>query len=325
MTNQIADQLHENIKKLLSFDKKSLIAREEWGELNFRNAEDELGNIFAILSHLNSLPIYDLPAQILSGINTVLNNVKNNFDSINNFNIKLPNPVAARDALQNQVQTNAKSLFDHTYSYISYLMVVKNDSIGKLNQSLSEITTLQHDSEKKYEEIKKSLVEIKSIVASAREATLEVGVGHFAEVFANEANICASKSNKWLWTTTILAFLTLLSAWCFIFLFDNYDVSKYIQFATSKIAFILMLLTTSIWCGKIYKSWMHLSHVNKHKANALKTFLAFSKATDDNQTKNAVLIEAAHCIFGTSNTGLLAGQEPFEQTKFFEIFKGIEK
>ena len=204
-------------------------------------------------------------------------------------------------------------------------MVVKSDSINKLNQSLSEIATLQHDSEKKYEEIKKSLVEIKSIVASAREATLEAGVGHFTEEFAKEADICASKSIKWLWTTTIIAFLTLLSAGSFLFLVDNYEASKLFQFATSKIAFILILLTASVWSGKIYKSWLHLSHINRHKANALKTFLSFSKATDDTQTKNAVLIEAAHCIFGTSNTGLLAGQEPFEQTKFFEIFKGIEK
>jgi hypothetical protein len=45
--------------------------------------------------------------------------------------------------------------------------------------------------------------------------------------------------------------------------------------------------------------------VNRHRALGLKTFQAFSAATSDNHTKDAVLMETTHSIFANTNTGLL--------------------
>ncbi len=66
-----------------------------------------------------------------------------------------------------------------------------------------------------------------------------------------------------------------------------------------------LCVTAAMWCGRIYKSLRHLSIINRHRALGLKTFQAFSAASADACTKDAVLREVTHSIFAISYTGLI--------------------
>ncbi|MFZ1547427.1 MAG: hypothetical protein WAT12_10065, partial [Candidatus Nitrotoga sp.] len=80
----------------------------------------------------------------------------------------------------------------------------------------------------------------------------------------------------------------------------------------------------TIWCGRIYKALKHQSTVNKHRANALKTFQAFVKAASNDNTRDAVLIETTRSIFASSPSGYLDTTDtPSDpSTKVLEIIKG---
>jgi hypothetical protein len=76
--------------------------------------------------------------------------------------------------------------------------------------------------------------------------------------------------------------------------------------------------------AKNYRTHRHLVVVNQHRQSALRTFEAFIKAASgDDQTKNAVLLEATRCIFAPANTGYLGGEEENPSNRIIEIFKTV--
>ena len=76
----------------------------------------------------------------------------------------------------------------------------------------------------------------------------------------------------------------------------------------------------------MYKAAKHQAAVNRHRGNALKTFQAFVKATNDDSTRDAVLLETTRSIFALTNTGYLdTGGEGSSDgaVKVLEIVKSI--
>ena len=73
----------------------------------------------------------------------------------------------------------------------------------------------------------------------------------------------------------------------------------------SKVAVLGILIAATVWCGRNYKSLMHLATINKHRALSLQTFQAFSHAASDEQAKDAVLMETTRTIFGNNPTGYI--------------------
>ena len=58
---------------------------------------------------------------------------------------------------------------------------------------------------------------------------------------------------------------------------------------------------------------------------SLQTFQAFSHAASDEQTKDAVLMEATRAIFGNTQTGYIDGVEvtPESKVKILEVVKSV--
>jgi len=102
------------------------------------------------------------------------------------------------------------------------------------------------------------------------------------------------------------------------------DTGQIWQKVASKFIILSILLTASLWCGKIYKALMHQSAVNKHRALSLQTFQAFSAAASDTQTKDAVLIETTPSIFSQCVTGYVdAASAADSDARVIEIVKSI--
>ena len=72
------------------------------------------------------------------------------------------------------------------------------------------------------------------------------------------------------------------------------------------------------------KAQLHNYVVNKHRQNALSTFETFVKSTDDNDTKNAVLIQATRSIFSPQHTGFSAQEgESSTSPAIHEIIRNV--
>lgn len=71
-----------------------------------------------------------------------------------------------------------------------------------------------------------------------------------------------------------------------------------------------------------HASSKHNETVNLHRQNALRTFETFVKATEDQETKDAVLLEATRSIFAAQPTGFLrTGRETESPSTIIEVIR----
>ena len=77
----------------------------------------------------------------------------------------------------------------------------------------------------------------------------------------------------------------------------------------------------------MYKTNKHQESVNKHRANALKTFQAFVEATNDPTVRDAVLMETTRSIFAFTPSGYLSESDrgPDAGSRVVEVIKAASK
>jgi len=166
--------------------------------------------------------------------------------------------------------------------------------------------------------------EINKIIQAARDASASVGVAHFTADFVAEAETMESQATSWLKATSILAGLSFLTAIYFLKADPNLSTTaSVIQYVSSKILILALLITATLWCGNLYKAAKHQAAANKFKGNSLKTFQAFVNATDDSAVRDAILIETTRAIFSESATGYIGSDNSGTEksTKIVEIVK----
>ena len=326
-TDNEIDDFKSELEAFFKYEKSSLLSNSEWGILNFSDCEAAYDNSANILSNFATLPVEILPVGILPQITQQAAVLRTTLKGISEFTLNQQSPSNVRDILSQELKKQADQLYNISYMHIPYLAYQRGDVERNIKQMISSVKNAEKETQVALSDISNQRTEINLIVKSAREAAINAGVGHFTDSFLDESTAHEDSSRFWLKAMVAFAFFTIVVSILFAYhaVFCEYDISKNIPIFTSKITVILLFLTGGLWCGKIYKSHKHLSFVNKHRANALKTFLAFSQASEDEQTKNAVLIEAAHCIFSASNTGFVDANDQNEQIKFLEIFKSLKQ
>jgi hypothetical protein len=155
--------------------------------------------------------------------------------------------------------------------------------------------------------------EMDSIVKAAQDAAAKVGVAHFATKFEEIAKDHDKQAAKWLIGTACLGAATAAVAISFLWLLPPLSAMSdpaAIQRIITKLVVISVFYFAALWSARNYRSHRHLSVVNRHRQNALSTFQTFVQASgDDQQTKNAVLLEATRCIFSPAVTGYLGADE----------------
>jgi hypothetical protein len=197
---------------------------------------------------------------------------------------------------------------------------------------------------------KKAQAEIESVLTAAKVAAQTVGIVEHSKFFQQESLDHQKASTTWLMVTIFLTALAVGLGWL------NYshsldaltaviskapqndksqDSSKQtgqepattalqIQLAVAKLIIFSVLFSAVVWTGKVYRAHRHNFVINRHRLNALSTFEAFAKATDDQQIKNAVLLQATQCIFGPQPTGYITGENESEgYPQILEIVRGM--
>ena len=181
------------------------------------------------------------------------------------------------------------------------------------------------------EEVKKVEIareQVEGILKEARKAAAELGVAEYAVIFKTEADSHKTKSYFWLVSTAVLAVLTVVFGFLSVsFYIDKVSVlstAQAVQVGLSKLVILSVLYFSLVWSGRIYKAQQHNYVVNQHRHNALNTFETFVRATDDEQTKNAVLIQATQSIFSPQHSGFTTQEkEVSTSAQVHEIFRSF--
>jgi hypothetical protein len=316
-------------------DAVELAERKSLGDLNFSEIRELLDRTIRHAAELVSLPLKELPAPTLEALSAQFESVFKVLQPLYHFKFaeirEGITPVKYRDELQEQARIKCEAFLNYVIQIIPYLklndpnfkaVVEKSaDSIGELSRQVTSnmdaITTKVDD----------KIASLDTALQVTRDTAAQTGVTRHAAAFKDASDAHAKSSIYWLIASALLAIFTVAMAILILFEFPSSGVMNdagIIQKIIARLVIVSILYYSVVWSAKNYKAHRHLSVLNSHRQNALQTFESFVEgAGGDEQTKNAVLLEATHCIFSPANTGYLGAEEDNPTSRIVEILKTV--
>jgi hypothetical protein len=320
-------QLVDAIAGAISTPIEELIENPLWGEINFKNIELELRISTDLLRRVHDFEIEKLPENIVSGIVGPATQLSNAVKRITDFSITQGDTNKIRQQISNGVISASNTLLTNFGTLLPILDFIEGKSDSGNIKFEHLIAETEEHSAKFLDDLLVTAKEAETALAATKEAAGKTGVGVFTQDFAAEAKKYGSAAKSWLWTTVLLGIATLVVAVFYSKAFYIPDTEKWlpiIQYTTTKIVVIGLLITATLWCGRLYKTARHHETINKHRANALATFQAFVEATNEPSVKDAVLLETTRSIFSITPTGYVGGDSGrADNNTIIEVIKGV--
>ena len=327
---QQVNALKEQIDKVLEFKAKDLISRtNDWGPINFEPARADIEGVFAVLGHLSDLPVQYLSDNATTEIQNATSEAGDTLREIDNFNIEQAgNASEVRDNLVAEIHNRADALYEVSARWIAFLAYMGGEvaeNIGQMRDAVREagkvLDTAKSDANTKAEEIE-------AIIKTAREASADAGAAVFTTKFMSEDKDIRKEAKRWLWTTAVLAVATLTGATILVFgVLPPPDLapSAAVQHVGGKFVFLGILITATIWCGRLYRALRHQAAVNKHRGLSIQSLQAFHNSAADPAAKDAVVLEAARAVYGNTPTGLITETNTSSDggTRIIEVAKSF--
>lgn len=321
--------LKDAMNSLSNLFQKNLLSRPEWGVITFDEAKSDLERAKNIVSYLNLLPIENLPDNACTTIINAINRLDAHLKKIDQFTIKTGNPEDTSKGIISGLHPQVDEFYSTTSQWIPFLAYQKGDvaeNINRLTTSVQQAKEIVLNAEKEALESQKAL---DKIIVAAREASASAGAAVFTVDFEAEYGKNNALSKKWLTASIVFLVITLAVAivfWYIAFIYVPENNFQLIQVIVSKLIILSMLVSATVWCGKNYRILKHLAILNRHKSLSIRTLQAFISAASDDQTKNAVLIEANRAVFALGGTGYLeCNNEKDSSLTFIELAKPLLK
>lgn len=324
------EKLQQTLTELIHVSADSLIRTSELGTaLDFSQGVPVFKRTIGLFKGLSEANLDNVPEVTLKQLISYSEQAIKTFEQILKFDPSGENnPASVRDSYIQQVADQYPTFFSQISPVIAY-SVRKGTDFDRLEREARNAIEEINKNKREYDTKSASLIaEAESTLEQVRRAAAEVGVAQHAIHFKQEAEDHRSQSKLWLIATIILAILTIGFAVYNIYYYSSYgsalNAAQSIQLAVSKIAIFSVLYFAVIWSGKVFRSQWHNYVVNKHRQNALSTFETFVKAANDDQTKNAVLIQATQSIFSPQNTGFVnQDSDGNPSPQILEIIRGV--
>jgi hypothetical protein len=304
----------------------SALNKVEFSSFDFENALAPLYDIQSMLTMLNRDSVSRIQPGVFGPISQDLAQIVDITTRAEDFNVRGNNPGAERDSIAKGLIESYRVLFQKLQPALTYSLLLQDDINIKLNELLSDGIKMKEELSSITTE---TTAKANSLLEDIKNMAADKVVDKYAGIFQEEAKKQGTESNTWFWITvgalaaTIVYGLTLL-LWPGFAIDGNTTIAQSIQIGISKLVVFSMLSYFVYLSNKNYRVRQHSSMVNTHRHNALRTFETFVEATNDSQTKDAVLIHAAQTIFSPQQTGYLSNEESnVGGMKVLEIIRGI--
>lgn len=309
---------------------EQLVRPELGAELNFEKGRPFFDRTISLFRKLKNFDISDVPHSVLNSLAGKAEQALGEFKKIQEFTLqKYPNdPQKQRDSFINQIRDSYDEYYRVLTPQLAYF-VRKESDIDELEQKarnvLDEISRLRIAIS---EELLRARSEAQSILETMRRAAAETGVSQHAIFFKEEAVNHENLARNWLKAIVGLGIVTVAAAAAFIIwpqrLPENFSTPQSIQLAIAKIILFSVLFFGITLSSRVYRAHRHNGVLNRHRYNALMTFQAFVKGTDDDVTKNAVLLRSTETIFSPSVSGFTSGEsESGSYPQILEVIKSV--
>ncbi len=326
ISKETLDSLKTNIASITKYQDSSLTSRPEWGTITFDVVAAEIDYALSMTSSLAEMPLDSLTDIAASELFNSMPDVAQLLDQIDSFDVEQGNASATRDETARGLKDAVVYMHEQYGKWLPYLAFRRGDTDANINKLKDAVSTAQEKMSEVESYMRQKQDEVDNIVAAAREAAASAGVATFTHAFDKEADKLAETSSNWFWGTigcsvgTVVA-IVLLYFWPSLPAdADNWAIVRNVFMKVSAVA---VLLNGSVWCARMYRALAHQATTNRHRALSLQTFQAFASATDDDRTRDAVLLAATKCIFANTSTGLVeeGGSVQDPSVQFMEIGK----
>lgn len=313
-------------QKVLSFKiEEDLVRKEKLGEdLNFEILRDCFVQIADLIKKVTQCDLTKVPFPNLTSYVKTINQIESIYAQINQFSVSTPDQINVRSRYITNVQNHYESLLEQSTPILLIDMLHNNDlSIekAKINALTDDISKAKVDS---LAIIESSQEELKTTLDVMKRAAAQVGVAQHSFVFKEEADFHLTEAKKWFgWTVGVLV-VTALAGLGFLYWTPATaeGTAHIVQFTITKVVVLAVLFYGLSICIKNYRAHKHNNILNKHRQNALQTFETFVKASTDDQTKNAVLLQTTQSIFANQHTGYSSNDSDGDMpSKVIEIIK----
>lgn len=340
----VKKELKNVLSGLAQINPKELVRANELGnDFNFEPGLQAFERTLKLFQDLHESNLDNVSHNVLKTISTHAKDAHTKLTAIQTFSpAQHQSPFNVRNDLINQLRDSYDTYFAAVSPVIAY-SIRKGTDFGALEKKAQEmVSSMDAHNKDQIEKQKHVSSEMELVLQKVRQAAAEVGVSQHATHFKEEANSHEVSSKKWLWTTIVAAILTI--AWGVISFFIHPEghaiatdistaqaaqlivpsTSQVIQFTVAKIIILSALYYILVWCARNYNAHLHNFVINKHRQNSLSTFETFVKAAgNDQDTKNAVLIQATQSIFSAQSSGYIHKEHEVESpNKVIEILRG---
>jgi hypothetical protein len=215
----------------------------------------------------------------------------------------------------------------------------KNINESELQNTIkNEIERNKNISEQAYTALLIKMNEMKvnadSIIASLSQASGNIAVEKYAEIFSSQALeysddlFCSKRTNRnTIWSRIISGkaqvWIIVAFLFCGILLYMLLNIDKIIKidddtWKPNSVAHLIgrsIIISLNIFlisfCFKQYRINKHLYTLNLHRANTLKSFEYLTKAPDklDGSSYNAILMKVAESIYDAGHTGYISSND----------------
>lgn len=243
------------------------------------------------------------------------------FDQLRKFAVS--KDATQQHSVLDQIRTTANSAYQETYKAFGPVLFLRDALTGKRHAEVIEfLAKMKADSEKLMTETRTNAETSKRISEEMAGLAQRASLGRYSEVFQTEAIEHSNSAFWWLLTAILLSCIfALLSGGLFGFYswmhFNKHEIptgGAGVQFGIVIAAFFSILYFLVIWTSRLYGTHLHNRALNRHRQNALITFQAFLEGCTDDQTKHAILLQAASCIFSPQATGFSSGGKDAESS-----------
>ena len=347
--NNTAVLVQQRAAGLSQFDPK-VLQRADLDDMGFSSLEDDFQRAVQTAARLVDLRWDAVPGDVLNEVMSAMDSVRALFDRTVALNaVKFAKDTARssslaveRQALVTEFQNRLPALSTAAAKAFAFAGAASSQEVSQafeasIQKQLGEMRDAQLeviDAAAKASRLRK---ELEAIVSAARDAAGTVGVGAHAGHFREAADEHEKAAHHWLWATGIAATVAVIAA------AYNYAEAlrpgasdgsasgpvlgaAYItQLVTAKLILFSLLASAVIWCGRVSLSQKHKKVLDRHHPNALSSFETFVAASgSDEQTKNAVLLEATRSIFAPQPTGYNSAEaENSGPTQMLEIMRTL--
>lgn len=305
-------EAEESLVRMQTFDVKTLPREKELGsELNFLEAVEPATRLVELYQRLSVSALDDLSLNALQQVKDRSNADYSLIKQALEFKLSSQaNPQSVRDGIIKQLIASYDPSFQALHPYIAYslhrsadfqrldadaraTMQSISDRAGKIEEQL-----LEHE-----KEAQRVLHEIRSVAA-------EEGVTQQSAHFRAEAQRHEEEAEIWRERTVNFAIALGVYAALSVFLhkipfLTPTSTYETVQLAISKILVFFVLAYMLFLSARNFLSHKHNSIVNRHRQNALMTHRALIEAAGDHGIREAIMVQAAGCIFSPQNTGYI--------------------